>query len=162
MSDDKPMSSELLPIENYVPHRDAMLLLDRLLSADSDSAVAEVTVPRGGLFQHDAGMPSWVGIEYMAQTVAAWSGWNARHKGQAVKIGFLLGSRKYEAAQAFFAPGTRLVVSVHCDLMGDNGLGMFDCRIHTEDEKELASARISVFEPEDGKAYIPTSPAADP
>ncbi len=145
-----------------MPHRDVMLLLDRLLAADADSAVAQVTVPQGGLFLHDAGMPSWVGIEYMAQTVAAWSGWNALQKGQAVKIGFLLGSRKYEAAQAFFAPGTRLVVSVRCELMGDNGLGMFDCRIHGEDETQLASARISVFEPGDGRAYISPSPATSP
>jgi len=137
-----------------------MLLLDRLLAADEDSAVAEVTVPRGGLFQHDAGMPSWVGMEYMAQTVAAWAGWNALRRGQAVKIGFLLGSRRYETAQAFFAVGARLKVSVHCDMMGDNGLGMFDCRIHAEDEKELASARISVFEPKEGSANISPSPAA--
>lgn len=154
------MSTEFLPVENYVPHRGPMLLLDRLLAADVDSAVAEVTVPQGGMFLHDAGMPSWVGMEYMAQTVAAWAGWNALRKGQAVKIGFLLGSRKYEAAQAFFAPGMRLKVSVQCDLMGDNGLGMFDCRIHAEDERELASARISVFEPEDGSAHISPSPAA--
>ncbi len=154
------MSTELLPVENYVPHRGAMLLLDRLIAADVDSAVAEVTVPRGGLFLHDAGLPSWVGMEYMAQTVAAWAGWNALRKGQAVKIGFLLGSRRYETAQAFFAPGALLRVSVHCDLMGDNGLGMFDCRIHGQDETALASARISVFEPEDGSAHTSPSPAA--
>ncbi|MFN9473061.1 hypothetical protein [Acidovorax sp.] len=151
-------TTELLPVENYVPHRGAMLLLDRLLAADVDSAVAEVTVPRGGLFLHDAGMPSWVGMEYMAQTVAAWAGWNALRKCQAVKIGFLLGSRRYETTQAFFAPGAVLRIRVDCDMMGDNGLGMFDCRIHGADEKELACARISVFEPEDGSAYI--SPSA--
>lgn len=148
------MSSELLSIENYVPHRGVMLLLDRLLAADEGSALAEVTVPQDGLFLHDAGMPSWVGMEYMAQTVAAWAGWNAIRKGEAVKIGFLLGSRKYEAVQAFFAPGTQLRVRVECDLMGDNGLGMFDCRIHDAHGEELASARISVFEPEDGLAAI--------
>lgn len=154
------MSSELLPIENYVPHRGAMLLLDRLLAANDESAVAEVTVPRDGLFLHDAGMPSWVGIEYMAQTVAAWAGWCALQKDRAVQIGFLLGSRRYETAQAFFVPGTLLTVSVRCELMGDNGLGMFDCRIEADGEKELATARISVFEPGDANAYIPPSPAA--
>lgn len=161
MSDDNVMRSELLPIESYVPHRGAMLLLDRLIAADEESAVAEVTVPLGGLFLHEAGMPSWVGIEYMAQTVAAWAGWRALQKGRAVQIGFLLGSRRYETAQAFFAPGTRLTVSVRCELLGDNGLGMFDCRIEADGEKELATARISVFEPGDGNAYIPpSSPAA--
>ncbi|WP_298211433.1 hotdog family protein [Acidovorax sp.] len=162
MSDDNLMSSELLPIENYVPHRGAMLLLDRLLASDDETAVAEVTVPRDGLFLHDAGMPSWVGMEYMAQTVAAWAGWRARQKGREVQIGFLLGSRKYETAQAFFAPGSRLTVSVRCELLGDNGLGMFDCRIDAEGGKAIATARISVFEPGDGSAYISPTPAVGP
>jgi predicted hotdog family 3-hydroxylacyl-ACP dehydratase len=153
------MSSEFLPIENYVPHRGAMLLLDRLVGADDEAAVAEVTVPRDGMFLNDAGMPSWVGMEYMAQTVAAWVGWRARQKGQGVKIGFLLGSRKYETAQAFFAPGMRLTVSVRCELLAANGLGMFDCRIHGDGEKELATARISVFEPEDDEALFSPSSA---
>ncbi|PJI98640.1 putative hotdog family 3-hydroxylacyl-ACP dehydratase [Acidovorax sp. 69] len=150
----------LIPIENYVPHRGVMLLLDRLLAADEDRAVAEVTVPRDGLFLHDAGMPSWVGMEYMAQTVAAWAGWNALRKGRAVQIGFLLGSRRFEAAQAFFAAGTRLTVRVQCELMGDNGLGMFDCRIEADGGRELATARISVFEPSDGNTYISSSAPA--
>lgn len=162
MSDDTLMSRELLPIENYVPHRGAMLLLDRLLAADDDTAVAEVTVPRDGLFLHDAGMPSWVGMEYMAQTVAAWAGWRALQKGKAVQIGFLLGSRKYETAQAFFAPGSRLTVSVRCELLGDNGLGMFDCRIEANGGEEVATARISVFEPGDGGAHMSPSAAAGP
>jgi len=149
------MSSELLPIENYVPHRGAMLLLDRLLVADDESAVAEVMVPRDGLFLHDAGMPSWVGIEYMAQAVAAWAGWRALQKDKPVQIGFLLGSRRYEATQPFFAPGTLLTISVRCELLGDNGLGMFDCRIQADGEKQLATARISVFEPVEGNTYIP-------
>lgn len=131
-----------------------MLLLNRLLSADAESAVAAVMVPHDGLFLQDAGMPSWVGIEYMAQTVAAWAGWRALQKGQAVQLGFLLGSRRYESVQAFFAPGTHLQVSVRCELRGGNGLGMFECRITGSDGGALASARISVFEPEDGGAFM--------
>ena len=42
--DTDAMHTEFLPIENYVPHRAPMLLLGRLLAADEDMAVAEVTV----------------------------------------------------------------------------------------------------------------------
>jgi predicted hotdog family 3-hydroxylacyl-ACP dehydratase len=48
---------------------------------------------------------------------------------------------------------------VRCELLGDNGLGMFDCRIHADGEREMATARVSVFEPEDGGAYIAAAPA---
>ncbi|MBV8249500.1 MAG: hotdog family protein [Comamonas sp.] len=147
-----------LPIENYVPHRGVMLLLDRLLQADSESAQAQVTVPRDGLFLQDAGMPAWVGLEYMAQTVAAWAGWQAVQAQQPVKLGFLLGTRKYQAHCSRFAPGAVLRVAVRSELVGDNGLGMFACEI-VQDGPDgqhcvLAQARISVYEPEDGSAYI--------
>ncbi|MPN41398.1 hypothetical protein SDC9_188944 [bioreactor metagenome] len=125
-----------------MPHRGAMLLLDRLLAADEESAVAQVTVPRDGLFLQDEGMPAWVGLEYMAQTVAAWAGWRARQAGQSVKLGFLLGTRKFEADADYFAPDTTLTVHVQCELLGENGLGMLDCAIR-EHEKLRATARIS-------------------
>lgn len=147
-----------LPIENYVPHRGVMLLLDRLLHADGEGAVAEVTVPRDGLFVQDAGMPAWVGLEYMAQTVAAWAGWQALQAQQSVKLGFLLGTRKYQADCSHFAPGAVLHVRVQSELVGDNGLGMFACEIVQTgaggQDSVLAQARISVYEPEDGSAYI--------
>lgn len=144
-----------LAIENYVPHRGVMLLLDRLLQADADSAVAQLTVPRDGLFLQDAGMPAWVGVEYMAQTIAAWAGWQALQRQQPVKLGFLLGTRKYQAHCSHFGPGTVLDVQVRSELVGENGLGVFDCVIRQNGgEQVLAQARISVYEPEDGNAYI--------
>jgi len=153
--------SVFLPIENYVPHRGVMLLLERLLHADAEGAEAQVTVPRDGLFVQDAGMPAWVGMEYMAQTVAAWAGWQALQAQRAVKLGFLLGTRKYQAACGHFAPGAVLLVRVRSELVGENGLGMFACEIvqggpegDRGQECVLAQARISVYEPEDGSAYI--------
>ncbi len=143
-----------LPIENYVPHRGAMLLLDRLLEASEDGAVAQVRVPRDGLFLQDGGMPVWVGLEYMAQTVAAWAGWRALSAGNQVKLGFLLGTRSFQSTVDFFAPDDLLEVRVHCELMGDNGLGMFDCSVARPVGPPLATARVSVFEPEDGSAYV--------
>lgn len=147
--------TEFLSIENYVPHRGVMLLLDRLVHADAEGADALVCVPRDGLFLQDAGMPAWVGLEYMAQAVAAWAGWQALQAGHAVKLGFLLGTRKYQAQCSHFAPGAVLRVSVRCELVGENGLGMFACEVRHEGQEAVqAQARISVYEPEDGSAYI--------
>ena len=145
--------SDFHAIEKYVPHRGSMLLIERLLEAGEEHAVAQVRVARDGMFVQPQGVPSWVAIEYMAQTVAAWAGWRAVQSGEPVKIGFLLGSRKFEAMQAFFAPAAVLRVEVRCELVGSNGLGMFDCQVF---EKGLlaARARISVFEPGDGAAYL--------
>jgi len=136
-------------MDEWVPHRGAMSLLDRVERVDEHGVVAWVTVPADGLFTTDGGVPAWVGIEYMAQAVAAWSGARARTGGGSPRIGFLLGSRRYVAHEPLFPTGAELRVSAVCELVGDNGLGMFDCRIEHAG-RELAAARLSVFEPPEG------------
>lgn len=145
--------AEMGPIEAYVPHRGAMLLLDRLIEAGDEHAVAEAMVPDDGLFVRDGRMPAWVGVEYMAQAIAAWSGARPRPTGAAPRVGFLLGSRRFEAHCPDFAAGTLLRIEVRQEFVGDNGLGMFNGLILI-DGAEVARARISIFEPADGSAYL--------
>jgi predicted hotdog family 3-hydroxylacyl-ACP dehydratase len=135
-------------MDAWVPHRGAMNLLDSVAHCDPQAIEARVRVPADGLFVGDEGVPAWVGIEYMAQAVAAWSGARARVGGGSPRIGYLLGSRRYEAVVPRFEVGAELRVFAHCELMGDNGLGMFECRIE-QDGRVLASGRLSVFEPPD-------------
>lgn len=147
------MTRPLNEIERVVPHRGTMCLLDRLLAWDDEDVAAEVVVPADGLFSGPEGMPAWVGIEYMAQAVAAWAGCRARAEGREPSIGFLLGSRRYESSRPHFAPGLRLRVEAHREILGDNGLGAFACRILHGDEV-VATAMVSVFEPQDAAAYL--------
>jgi len=133
-------------MDAWVPHRGPLSLLDGVEHCDDLGIEARVRVPVDGMFVGDDGAPAWVGIEYMAQAVAAWSGARARAAGGAPKIGYLLGSRRYEAAVPVFPVGAELRVLAQCELMGDNGLGMFDCRIE-HGGRVLASGRLSVFEP---------------
>ena len=133
-------------MDTWVPHRGAMNLLASVERCDELSVVARVRVPARGVFATPDGVPAWVGIEYMAQAVAAWSGARNRAGGGSPRIGYLLGSRRYEAVVPVFPVGAELRVLAQCELMGDNGLGMFDCRIE-QDGRVLASGRLSVFEP---------------
>lgn len=151
------MSDNLRPIDAYVPHRGAMLLVDRLVEAGPQHAVAEVTVPGDGLFVHDGRMPGWVGLEYMAQTISAWSGHRHVAADGAPRLGMLLGSRRYESRVADFAAGTLLRIEVQQEFVADNGLGMFACRI-LQDGEEVAAARLSIYEPEDGDSILRGSP----
>jgi predicted hotdog family 3-hydroxylacyl-ACP dehydratase len=136
-------------IESLIPHRGAMRLLDRVLEVDGEHVLAEVDVPFDGLFVRDGQVPSWVGIEYMAQAVAAWAGARARQQGGAPRPGLLLGTRRYEVQCDGFASGATQRVEARCELIAANGLGQFDCRIAL-DGRELAVARISVLDPPDG------------
>lgn len=142
-----------ISIEEVVPHRGAMLFVDQLLAADDNTVAVSATVRLGQLFAVDAGLPAWIGVELMAQAIAAWAGLQARRRGERVKLGFLLGTRRYEASCDHFAIGARLRIEAHCELFGDNGLGMFSCRI-LEGDAVLATANLSVFEPTDPEAYL--------
>lgn len=144
---------ELYDIERVVPHRGTMRLVDRLVAWGEDSVAVEVRVPDEGPFCHVEGVPAWVGVEYMAQAIAAWAGCHARASGREPSIGFLLGTRRYESLASWFRAGALLRVEATRELLGDNGLGMFSCRI-LGDGEELATANVSVFEPPDAMAYL--------
>ena len=83
-----------IDIHSLVPHSGAMSLLGRLLDADDESLRAEVRITPETMFCTDGEVGAWVGVEYMAQAVAAHAGWCARLRGDPVRVGFLLGSSK--------------------------------------------------------------------
>ncbi len=140
------------PIEAMVPHSGRMLMVDALLANDEDSVVVAAEVRADNLFADAQGVPAWVGIEYMAQAIAAWAGCRALARNEPTKIGFLLGTRRYDCRCRSFAIGARLRIEARRELFGENGLGMFACRI-LEGDTELASANVSVFEPPDPAAF---------
>ncbi len=145
-------------IDEVLPHKGQMQLLHRLLEWSEEAVAAEVVVPAHGLFACEGGMPAWVGVEYMAQAVAAWAGYRARLGGRPPSIGFLLGTRRYSCDRAVFPAGARLRVEARCELLGENGLGMFACRI-VVDGQEWAAANVSVYEPADAQAYLESDQA---
>jgi predicted hotdog family 3-hydroxylacyl-ACP dehydratase len=149
------MSFAGIDIETVVPHRGRMLMVDQLLANDPDSVVVSAVIGRDNLFADAQGVPAWVGIEYMAQAIAAWAGCRALTRKEPAKIGFLLGTRRYDCQCQHFAFGAQLRIEATRELFGENGLGMFSCRI-LEGELELAKAHVSVYEPPDSAAFLET------
>lgn len=133
-------------IHTLVPHADPMVLLDRVVSFAGENLCAEVTIRPDSLFCGAEGVGAWVGIEYMAQAIAAHAGYEQQLHGLPVKIGFLLGSRRYDASCNAFAVGSVLQVYVHRVLLSENGLGSYECRIEAAGQL-LATATVTVFQP---------------
>lgn len=143
------------PIEALIPHRGTMLLLDRIVDFDSEAAVGECT-PRTDAWYAEGnapGMPAWIGLELMAQTIAAHVSLAKRRQGLAPKLGVLLGTRAYRAETAVFAAGQPLRVRVNCLLSDATGLGAYECAIEGE-QGVLATAVLKVFEPEDASLLL--------
>jgi predicted hotdog family 3-hydroxylacyl-ACP dehydratase len=140
-------------IVDIVPHAGKMCLLNKAVDGDTESLNCEVTIRECDLFFVDGGVDAWVGIEYMAQAVAAWAGWRARLRGETPRIGFLLGSRRYECTRPRFALGDNLQVGVHRQFQADNGIGQFDCRIAIAGQT-VAHATLTVFEPTSADDFL--------
>ena len=90
-------------------------------------------------------MPAWVGIEYMAQTIAAHAGFEARLRGERPPIGFLLGTRAYESEVGEFALGSTLTIAVEPVVM-EARLAAFQCSIATD--HVVAKAVVNTYQPE--------------
>lgn len=144
---------QLPDIRSLVPHAGKMMLLDRAIAATEESFCAEVTVRPDSFFCGEQGVGAWVGIEYMAQTIAAYAGYVARLRGESVKVGFLLGSRYYDCGCDFFAPLSVLQIHARCVLQSNNGLGSFECTIDDQ-RSRLATATITVFQPADLSKFL--------
>lgn len=133
-------------IRSLVPHAGPMVLLDRVISVDEESLCAEVRIQSGSLFCDADGVGAWVGMEYMAQAIGAWAGYTAQLRGEPVKLGFLLGTRRYECTRPIFALGSVLRVHARRVFQDENGLGSFECCIESE-EGRVATATVTVFQP---------------
>jgi predicted hotdog family 3-hydroxylacyl-ACP dehydratase len=133
-------------IRSLVPHAGRMVLLDRVVRADAESVCAEVRIRPGSLFCGASGVDAWVGLEYMAQAIGAYAGYTARLRGEPVKIGFLLGARRYECSRPSFPLGSVLRVYVRRVLQSENGLASFECRID-DAAGQVAAANVTVFQP---------------
>jgi predicted hotdog family 3-hydroxylacyl-ACP dehydratase len=131
-----------------------MLLIDRVLGLDGGEFVAEVTITPASAFFVEGGVPAYVGIEYMAQTVAAYNGLEGRERGEEPKAGFLLGTREYRCAAPAFPEGAHLRIRARKDIHESGGLSSLACRILDQDGRELASAQLTVFEVNDLKAAL--------
>ena len=90
-----------------------------------------------------------VGIELMAQAIAAHVSVTAWSRGEPPKKGVLLGARAYRATQPYFAVGSELIIKATRAFSDETGMGAYDCTI-----ENAAKARILVFEPPDFEAFI--------
>jgi predicted hotdog family 3-hydroxylacyl-ACP dehydratase len=145
-------------IRGLVPHAGTMSLLGRLLAVDEETLAAEVVIGPDTLFFDGREVGAWVGVEYMAQAVAAHAGHAARQRGSPVKVGFLLGARRYQSSVSGFGQGMVLKVHVRRELQGENGLGAFACRIEdASNGVALAEATITVFQPANVDEFLQRS-----
>lgn len=143
------------PIELVLPHAHPMILVDRLVHYTDTSSTCTVKItPRSNFYSTERNsVPSYVGIEYMAQTIAAYANVLKLDGGGTVSLGFLVSARNYMTQVREFALDTELLIHVELLFKEANGLSVFDCRIK-QGEQVVVEAKINVFEPEEPELYL--------
>lgn len=127
-----------------------MSLLDKVSHSEDKRLKAVATIKPGNPFLVNGHLPIWVGIEYMAQAVAAYAGIDARQKNEDVKLGFLVGTRKYNSQGTQLALNSKVYLEIEESLWGENGLGAFQCTLTGSDPLGgicTAQASLNVYQP---------------
>src|SRR3954462_8869344 len=124
-------------VEELVPHRGSLCLLDSIDDYGNDWLRASVTTRPATAFATEAGIPGWVGIEYMAQAASAFGGIEQVQRGERPSIGLLIGARYYRCMQDNFLFGTPLDVFAQIAMRDAEDFAAYDCRI------EIAGRRVA-------------------
>ncbi len=144
---------ESLPaVVDLLPHRGEMLLLDRVLVVD-EPGVTVLAHAGGQTWYADTSntMPAWIGIELMAQAIAAHVGWRKAQRGLLPQRGVLLGTRAYHCDTHFFEG--ELEIDANLSFIDESGLGAYRCAIRMGGAV-VATANLKVFEPEDFEQFL--------
>jgi predicted hotdog family 3-hydroxylacyl-ACP dehydratase len=140
-------------VEDLLPHRGSMLLLDRVTEFTDDVAIAEYRPREDAWYADDLGrMPGWLGVELMAQTVAVHVSMLKRRAGLPPRPGVLLGTRRHHGVAAF-AAGSVLSICAREIFRDARGLAGYECAI-TQGADTLAEATLKLFEPEDFERFM--------
>lgn len=135
-------------LEQVLPITGAIIMLDAISAWGDDWLEATVDHQQPSLFSNiDGSVPSWVGLEYMAQAIGALAGIRNQRAGLGKRIGFLLGTRKYQCHASRFEAGVPVTVRVEELFCDANNLGVFNCTICTD--HTLAEASIKMLQPDD-------------
>ncbi len=136
-------------LEEILPHRPPMVLLDEVVSFDeSDGSLVVAATIR----------PEWsenyVAIELMAQASAALAGIHDRIAGgnDPARPGFLLGTRRLVLDIDRFEVGRRYLVTSK-NVFRDGEAASFECTVRDGD-KTVASAVLNAYRPHDISSFL--------
>lgn len=144
-------------LAQLLPHAAPMILLDKALESDETTMRAALTIRDETLFRQERGVPSYIGLEYMAQTCGAFAGLRALAAKQPVTLGFLLGTRNMNCKRPWFQLGDRLVTLATLIWL-DEEMSAFDCSIEIGGET-VVSAQLNLFRPSDPERFLAKSAA---
>ena len=144
-------------IQNYLPHKGSMLLLDRIVDygLERPFLVSEVDTTAENLFYRSeiGGVPAWVGFEYMAQSIAALSGVSVKSRtGGDPKIGFIMSIRAFTTEVPSYPAGKTVSILVS-EIFREESIVSFDCSV-SMDNTVVTKAVVNAIEVDSVQEFL--------
>ena len=156
------MSAESLRIEDLIPHRGRMQLIDEIIEINEETARTVSVVTTDWPLDETGLLSPLVLVELVAQTAGVHEGWKACRQGKAGTKGWLVGVKKADFFTDGLAPGTVLTTTVRT-LYAMQTYAVFTGSVEAA-SKVLAQAELQVFrvEEEGGMAHPDGESASAP
>lgn len=135
------------PFQDLVPHEAPMVLLDQMVEWAPGSATCALQIREGAPFVKDGRVDTVVAIEYMAQAVAACLGYEAFTGGEGVRVGMIIGCRKFDIDVPSVGVGDDLRIAVE-RIRGNEMLSHFNCETWRQEER-ICYAILTLFHAEE-------------
>ncbi|HET9989016.1 MAG TPA: hypothetical protein VFQ65_10850 [Kofleriaceae bacterium] len=132
------------PIEDYLPHRPPMLLIDELVEVSDVRAVVRATIKPDCVFARDGIVHPAAMIEFMAQCCAIMSAVRPSDKGP--RLGFMISCREVDLLVDSFAVGDKLELTAD-KIHGQEPLAVFGCTV-VRDGAVCATMQLSAVDAE--------------
>lgn len=144
----------ILALEQMLPHKSPMILVDRLISSDDHSAIVGVTIRDDYPFAGES-IGIWVGLELMAQSAAVLAKLTKQASSDKASLGFLLGSRSFTAHVPEFVPGQKVTVEIELDPASEGQI-MVNARGRIKDAagQVICEGALTLYEPNDDALYL--------
>lgn len=139
------MNNYLQPKE-YLPHDEPMVLIDEVLHVDENTTRTKCIIDDEHVlkpFIEKDGVPSFITLELLAQSVGIWSGYFSKKSGQKkCPLGMVIGGRDIKNHNEFFKKGSVLEIEV-VKIMHDDTIGSFEGSIK-ENGLIVCTGRVNV------------------
>jgi predicted hotdog family 3-hydroxylacyl-ACP dehydratase len=148
MNHDAAPDAASIDIEQLIPHRLPMRLVESVTSVDNDSIRTTATVRDTWPTARDGKAQTLILIELIAQTAAVLQGWRERNEGKAGIGGLLVGIPEAKVQTPTIPVGVALVCSVRISHGAQNYLA-FTGQVAGADGVLWLTGSIQAYRPDD-------------
>jgi len=139
----KTMNVRKLKIEELIPHRDSMLLIEEICDITETSATTETCLHENLLFVNSGILEPYSLIEFMAQTVAIMFGYRNIASGGEVQKGLLVGVDNVVFSERQACVGETICIHIH-EIAAISGFGTYNGCVRIGDN-ELCTGILKVL-----------------